>query len=69
MKKLEKEFLDIFACPKCKGDLIQKKMFLVCENCKLAFPILDEDIPDLLLEDCWKLEDAEKENFEHNLKL
>jgi len=65
---IDKELLEILACPKCGGDLELKEMFLVCNKCKLAFPILD-DVPDLLLEDAWKLEDAEKNNFKHNLHL
>jgi len=65
---IDKELLEILACPKCGGDLELKEMFLVCNNCKLAFPILD-DVPDLLLEDAWKLEDAEKNNFKHDLHL
>jgi uncharacterized protein YbaR (Trm112 family) len=50
---LNKELLDILACPVCKGDLIliqkDKEEFLKCENCKLLYPI-KEDIP-ILLED------------------
>ena len=65
---LPKELLDVLACPKCRGNLEEKGMFLICYNCKLAFPII-EDVPDMLLEDAWKLEDAEKNNFTHNLKL
>ena len=64
-----KELLKILACPKCKGDLKEIGMFLICEKCKLAFPVLDEDVPDLLLEDAWPLEKAKKSNFKHNLKL
>lgn len=65
---LPKELLEILACPKCKKDLEEIGMFLVCRSCKTAYPIL-EDVPDLLLEDAWDLEKAEKENFKHNLKL
>jgi uncharacterized protein YbaR (Trm112 family) len=43
-------------------------MFLVCNKCKLAYPILD-DVPDMLIEDAWQLKKAEKANFKHNLKL
>ena len=51
---LNKELLDILACPVCKGDLIliqkeDKEEFLKCENCKLLYPI-KENIP-ILLED------------------
>ncbi len=65
---LPKDLLDILACPKCKGDLNEIEMFLVCYNCKLAYPILD-DVPDLLIEDAISLEEAEKNNFKHNMKL
>ena len=63
-----KELLKILACPKCKGDLKLKKMFLVCEKCKLAYPII-EGVPDMLVEDAWSLEKAKKANFEHKLRL
>jgi uncharacterized protein YbaR (Trm112 family) len=66
---LPKELLEVLACPKCKGNLEEKGMFLVCYSCNLAFPILDNEIPDMLIEDAWDLEKAEKNNFVHNLKL
>lgn len=66
---VDKELLEILACPKCKGSLSEKGMFLICEECKLAFPVLDEDIPDMLLEDAWPLKKAEKNKFKHNLTL
>ena len=65
---ISKELLDILACPKCKGDVELKGMFLVCRKCKLAYPII-EDVPDMLIEDAWKLEKARKSGFKHNLKL
>ncbi len=66
---LPKELLEVLACPKCKGNLEEKGMFLVCYNCNLAFPILDNEIPDMLIEDAWSLEKAEKNKFVHDLKL
>lgn len=50
---VDKELLEILACPKCKGDLeySEKEDKLICNNCRLKFPILDGNIPDLLLED------------------
>ena len=53
---LRKGLLDILACPKCKGDLSydKNKNKLTCKKCRLRFPILDNDIPDMLLEDAEK---------------
>jgi uncharacterized protein YbaR (Trm112 family) len=65
---ISKDLLKILACPKCKGEIKKRGMFLVCNRCKLAYPILD-DVPDMLIEDAWKLEKAEKAKFKHNLKL
>ncbi len=66
---VKKELLEILACPKCKSDIQEKNMFLVCKKCKLAYPVLDNDVPDMLIEDAWKLEKAEKAKFKHNLEL
>ncbi len=66
---LKKELLDIMACPKCKGDIKENNMFLACAACKLAYPVLDGDVPDMLIEDAWALDKAKKEGFKHGLKL
>jgi len=66
---LPRELLEILACPSCKGELYQKKMFLVCEKCKVCYPILNDSVPDFLDEDKVSLEEAEKKGFKHNLKL
>ncbi len=48
---LSKELLEILACPKCKGDLVYKEESgLICEKCKLMYPIKD-DIPVMLIEE------------------
>ncbi|MCL5063376.1 MAG: Trm112 family protein [Nitrospirae bacterium] len=49
---LSKELLEILACPKCKGDLTYKETDngLVCDKCKLMYPIKD-DIPVMLIEE------------------
>lgn len=65
---LPKELLEILACPKCKGGLEEKGMFLICKKCEIAYPVI-EDVPDMLIEDAWSLERAEKENFKHKLRL
>jgi len=64
-----KDLMDILACPKCKGDMEEKKMFIVCKKCKLAYPVLDGNVPDMLIEDAWPIEKAEKNKFKHELKL
>lgn len=58
----------MLACPKCKGVVEEKGMFIVCNNCQLAYPVL-EDVPDMIIEDSWKLEKAKQVKFKHTLKL
>jgi uncharacterized protein YbaR (Trm112 family) len=54
---ISKELLDILACPKCKGDvqLTAKQDGLVCNACKLLYPIKD-DIPVMLIDEAIRLE-------------
>lgn len=66
---IKKDLLNIMACPKCKGDIEEKGKFLICGKCKLAYPILNGSVPDMLMEDAWNLEKAKKAKFNHNLKL
>ncbi len=49
---IDKELLDILACPKCKGDirLNEKQDGLICDACKLMYPIKD-DIPIMLIDE------------------
>ena len=53
---LSKEFLEIVACPKCKGSLDYrqtpggKEDALVCKACALTYEIVD-DIPNLIIEE------------------
>ncbi|MBZ0220330.1 MAG: Trm112 family protein [Candidatus Methylomirabilis sp.] len=53
---IDKELLEILACPKCKGGikLNEKKDGLVCERCKLVYPIKD-DIPVMLVDEATPL--------------
>ena len=64
-----KELMKILACPKCKGDVKEQSMFITCKKCKLAYPVLDGDVPDMLIEDAWDLGKAKKSKFKHKLKL
>jgi hypothetical protein len=49
---INKELLEILACPKCKGDLklTEKEDGLICDQCKLLYEIKD-DIPIMLIEE------------------
>jgi hypothetical protein len=49
---INKELLEILACPKCKGDikLNDTEDGLICENCRLIYEIRDE-IPIMLIDE------------------
>ena len=49
---IDKELLDILACPKCKGDvkLNKKKDGLICDACALKYEIKD-GIPVMLIDE------------------
>ena len=53
---LSKNLIEILACPKCKGDLIYKESenFLVCEKCRLMYPV-QNDIPVMIIEEALSL--------------
>ena len=54
---ISRELLEILACPKCKGDvrLTEAQDGLVCDACKLLYPIKD-DIPVMLVDEAIRLE-------------
>lgn len=54
---IQKELLDILACPKCKGDLelTEKEDGLICNACRLCYPVRD-DIPIMLIDEAQSLE-------------
>ncbi len=54
---LSQDLLDILACPKCKGEvhLNEKQDGLICETCKLRYPI-KEDIPIMLIDEAESLQ-------------
>jgi hypothetical protein len=53
---ISKELLSILACPKCKGDIYLKEDEggIVCDNCRLVYPIRD-DIPVMLIDEAEKI--------------
>lgn len=48
---MDKELLDILACPKCKQkvSLNDEGTWLVCESCRLRYPV-EDDIPIMLVD-------------------
>lgn len=49
---IKPELLEILCCPKCKGDikLTENEDGLLCENCRLIYPI-EDDIPIMLIDE------------------
>lgn len=49
---ISKELLEVLACPKCKGGLRlnEAQDGLICDACKLRYPI-KEDIPIMLIDE------------------
>ena len=58
---IDKELLDILACPKCKGDIYinQKEDALICDACQLLYEIKD-DIPIMLIDEALPLDKVEE---------
>jgi hypothetical protein len=59
---LNRELLDILACPKCKGplELAPEDRGLICRADRLVYPIRD-DIPIMLVEEAIPLEAWEQQ--------
>lgn len=52
---INKDLLDILACPKCKGPVkLKENKGLVCEKCMLLYEIRD-GIPIMIIEQAKKL--------------
>jgi len=49
-KMIDKELLDILACPACKADVELKDNKIVCKKCGKKYPIKD-DIPIMLIDE------------------
>ncbi|MCX5696113.1 MAG: Trm112 family protein [Candidatus Omnitrophica bacterium] len=47
---MDKELLDILACPACKGDVEFKKSRIVCKKCGKKYPVKD-GIPVMLIDE------------------
>ncbi len=55
---IDKQLLDILACPKCKGglELTEAGDGLICRACRLEYEIKD-DIPIMLIDEAKSLDD------------
>ena len=53
---LDPELLSIMACPKCKGaiHMNEKDNGLICDHCRLMYPIKD-NIPIMLIQEAIQL--------------
>jgi len=50
---IDKELLEILACPSCKGDVELKNNKIICLQCGLKYPIKD-GVPILLVDEAEK---------------
>jgi uncharacterized protein len=50
---LDKELLEILACPACKSSIKEEGEWLLCSKCRLKFPIRN-GIPVMLLDEAQK---------------
>lgn len=59
---LDQQLLDILVCPQCKGELalVEGGVSLLCNRCKLKFPVRD-DIPILLVEEAVDLKQRQEQ--------
>ncbi len=53
---IDERLLKILVCPDCKANVKLDGEWLVCESCKLRYPIRD-GIPIMLVEEAAKAED------------
>jgi uncharacterized protein YbaR (Trm112 family) len=56
---LNRELIEILACPKCKGPLTLRpdESAFECNTCKLAYLVVD-DIPNFILEEAQPIKSA-----------
>jgi uncharacterized protein len=61
---IDPDLIEIVRCLKCKGKVVERDTKsghgLVCDSCKLVYPIVDE-IPNFLLDEARPLPPAEAE--------
>jgi uncharacterized protein len=50
---LDKELLEILACPDCHGEVVEKDNKIICQKCGKKYPVRD-GIPVMLVEEAEK---------------
>lgn len=50
---IDKELLDVLACPACKGDVELKDEKIICKSCGLKYPVRN-NLPVMLVEEAEK---------------
>ncbi len=50
---VDKDLLDILACPSCKGSVTEENDKIVCQQCGLKYPVKD-GTPIMLVEEAQK---------------
>ncbi len=55
---IKPELLEILACPKCRKKVVLEDSgkYLICHECKLKYPVNDQDIPVMLIDRAEQLE-------------
>ncbi|MBN1766754.1 MAG: hypothetical protein JW860_15985 [Sedimentisphaerales bacterium] len=65
MMMVSKKLMDILVCPRCKGPVRHENMFLLCNQCRLAYPLLDINMPNMIIDNAWSLDQARTQDFIH----
>ncbi|RTK97132.1 MAG: Trm112 family protein [Neisseriaceae bacterium] len=53
---MNSKLLEILVCPLCKAPVEHKSQELICNKCKLAYPI-DDGIPVMLIDEARKIDE------------
>lgn len=59
---INQELIDILVCPKCKGPVhvSNDNEYMICDNCRLAYPITSQKTPIMLIDEAKSLDEINK---------
>jgi hypothetical protein len=57
---VDERLLEILVCPECKGDIRPDGDWLICDECRVKYPVRD-GIPIMFTEEAEPLEECEEE--------